>query len=50
MRSRLAIRILDQDRLLDAGASIYFDSSAAHSYRQVGRAPCEAVVVTTGYR
>lgn len=48
VRGRLAIRILDEDRLLDAGDSIYFDSTAPHSYRRVGRAPCEAVVVTTG--
>jgi transcriptional regulator with XRE-family HTH domain len=48
VRGRLAIRILDEDRVLDAGDSIYFDSSAAHSYRRVGRAPCEAIVVTTG--
>jgi len=48
VRGRLAIRILDEDRVLDAGDSIYFDSSAPHSYRRVGRAPCEAVVVTTG--
>jgi transcriptional regulator with XRE-family HTH domain len=48
VRGRLAIRILDEDRLLDAGDSIYFDSTAAHSYRRVGRTPCEAIVVTTG--
>jgi transcriptional regulator with XRE-family HTH domain len=48
VRGRLAIRILDEERLLDAGDSIYFDSTAPHSYRRLGRAPCEAVVVTTG--
>lgn len=48
VRGRLGIRILDEDRLLDAGDSIYFDSTAPHSYRRVGRAPCEGVVVTTG--
>jgi mannose-6-phosphate isomerase-like protein (cupin superfamily) len=48
VRGRLGIRILDEDRVLDAGDSIYFDSTAPHSYRRVGRAPCEAVVVTTG--
>jgi len=48
VRGRLVIRILDEDRLLDSGDSIYFDSTAPHSYRRAGRAPCEAVVVTTG--
>lgn len=48
VRGRLAVRILDEDRVLAAGDSIYFDSTAPHSYRRVGRAPCEAVVVTTG--
>ena len=48
VRGRLTVRILDEDRLLEAGDSIYFDSTAPHSYRRVGRAPCEAVVVTTG--
>ena len=48
VRGRLAVQVLDEDRLLEAGDSIYFDSTAPHSYRRVGRAPCEAVVVTTG--
>jgi transcriptional regulator with XRE-family HTH domain len=31
---------------LDAGDSIYFDSAVPHSYRRVGKKPCEAVIVT----
>lgn len=47
LRGKLALRILEDDHVLQAGDSIYFDSSAAHSYRKIGRPPCEAIVVTT---
>lgn len=33
---------------LSRGDSIYFDSMQKHSYRSLSKAPCAAVVVTTG--
>src|ERR1035437_11015736 len=32
---------------LDAGDSIYFDSSVPHTYRNAQKKPCSALVVTT---
>ncbi len=46
IRGLLALRIRDEEHLLAAGDSIYFDSSLLHSYRRHGRQPCAAVVVT----
>ena len=45
---RLAIAVGADEHVLAAGDSIYFDSSAAHSYRRVGSSECRAVVVTAG--
>lgn len=42
---RLALSIGTDEYQLDAGDSIYFDSSVPHSYRRVGPARCHAVVV-----
>ncbi len=46
MRGTLALRIREEEHLLAAGDSIYFDSSVPHSYRRHGRPPCSAIVVT----
>jgi transcriptional regulator with XRE-family HTH domain len=43
----LAITVSDEEHLLRAGDSIYFDPSPPHSYRRVGGRACRAVVVTT---
>lgn len=43
----LAISIGDEEHLLHAGDSIYFDPSPPHSYRRIGASACTAVVVTT---
>ena len=42
----LDIKIGSEDFALDAGDSIYFDSAVQHSYRRIGKNPCEAVIVT----
>jgi len=47
LRGTLGIRIGGEEQRLEAGDSIYFDASLAHSYRRLGAKPCCAVVVTT---
>ncbi len=47
MRGRLGLWIRDQEHHLDAGDSVYFDSSAPHGYRRAGTSACAALVVTT---
>jgi len=42
----LDIKVGSEDFSLEAGDSIYFDSAVQHSYRRMGRKPCEAVIVT----
>ncbi len=47
LHGRLALRVREEDHVLDAGDSIYFNSSVPHSYRSLGRGACDALVVTT---
>ena len=47
LRGTLAVRVGDEEHVLEADDSMYFDSSAPHTYRRVGARPCSAVVVTT---
>ena len=42
----LDIKVGSDTLSLEAGDSIYFDSAVQHSYRRVGKKPCEAVTVT----
>jgi transcriptional regulator with XRE-family HTH domain len=42
----LKVKIGEEENELRKQDAIYFDSSVAHSYRRVGKAPCSAVVVT----
>ncbi len=42
----LDIKVGSDTHSLEAGDSIYFDSAVQHSYRRVGKKPCEAVTVT----
>ena len=44
----LCLKIGNEEHLLGAGDSIYFDSGVQHSYRRRDRTPCRAVVVTAG--
>lgn len=44
----LSIYIGDEEHVLDAKDSIYFDSSVPHAYRRVGGKSCCAIVVTAG--
>lgn len=43
----VAIRYQDEEYILNSGDSVYFDSSAPHSYRGVGTATAKAMVITT---
>ena len=46
MKGRLGLRIGMDDYELEAGDSIYFDASVPHTYRRVGKQPCQAMIVT----
>lgn len=43
----LAITFQDEDHVLKAGDSVYFDSSEPHSYRGLSDPPARCVVITT---
>lgn len=47
LHGRLALRVRDEDHVLRAGDSIYFNSAVPHSYRAAARGLCDALVVTT---
>jgi mannose-6-phosphate isomerase-like protein (cupin superfamily) len=42
----LRLRVGDEEHTLEAGDSIYFDSTAPHGYRRTGAKACTAIVVT----
>ncbi len=44
-RGQLGMHIGEEDYVLEAGDSLYFDSSQMHSYRREGSKPCSAIVV-----
>jgi transcriptional regulator with XRE-family HTH domain len=46
LRGKLELHIGTEEHILDAGDSIYFDSSLPHSYRRISQKPCSAIVVT----
>lgn len=43
----VAIRYQDEEYMMESGDSVYFDSSAPHSYRGVGTQTAKAIVITT---
>ncbi len=45
-KGTLALKIGIDDYELETGDSIYFDGDVPHSYRGLGKVPCQAVVVT----
>jgi transcriptional regulator with XRE-family HTH domain len=47
LKGGLHLRIADQEHVLNAGDSIYFDSALPHSYANPGRSAFAAMVVTT---
>ena len=48
IEGKLEMKIGVETFQLSAGDSIYFDSVQKHTYRSLDRAPCTAIVVTTG--
>lgn len=47
IEGKMCIRCHGEDYPLEAGDSVYFDSSEPHSYRGVGEEAAKAVVITT---
>ena len=47
LSGRLVLTVNDAEHSLAVGDSVYFDSSAPHSYRREGRHGCTALVVVT---
>lgn len=48
MKGKLGLKIGLDDYELEAGDSIYFDPTVPHTYRRVGKTPCQAMIVTAG--
>ncbi|MGO9923196.1 MAG: cupin domain-containing protein, partial [Isosphaeraceae bacterium] len=48
MKGKLGLKIGLDDYELDAGDSIYFYPSVPHTYRRIGKPPCQAMIVTAG--
>lgn len=46
LAGELEIKLGEEQHVLDAGDSVYFDASVPHSYRRHSRTACSAVVVT----
>ena len=46
LHGQLEMQVGNNQHVLDAGDSIYFDSSQPHSYRRTSRKRCSAIVVT----
>ena len=47
LHGQLEMRVGNEEHVLEAGDSIYFDSSQPHSYRRLSKKRCSAIVVTT---
>jgi transcriptional regulator with XRE-family HTH domain len=46
LRGTLSVHIHDDEHVLEADDSMYFDSSVPHGYRRQGTRACQAIVVT----
>src|SRR6516165_1306966 len=45
LRGELAVKVGNDQTVLDAGDAMYFDSETPHAYRRHGRSSCAAIVV-----
>jgi transcriptional regulator with XRE-family HTH domain len=45
LRGELAVKVGDEQTVLEAGDAMYFDSKTPHAYRRHGRSSCAAIVV-----
>jgi len=48
LKGKLGLKIGLNDFELDSGDSIYFDPTVPHTYRRIGKPPCQAMIVTAG--
>ena len=48
VKGKLGLKIGLNDYELEAGDSIYFDPTVPHTYRRIGKTPCQAMIVTSG--
>ena len=46
VKGKLGLRIGVNTYELDSGDSIYFDPTVPHTYRRLGKVPCQAMIVT----
>ena len=46
LSGKLVLILRDEETLLGAGDSVYFDSTVPHGYHRGGTRPCTAVVIT----
>ena len=46
-KGKLGLKIGMDDYELEAGDSVYFDSTVPHTYRRLGKRPCQAMIVTS---
>lgn len=46
VQGTLTVRVGDEDHVLAAGDSMYFDASVSHGYRRSGGRACHAIIVT----
>jgi transcriptional regulator with XRE-family HTH domain len=46
LSGELELRVGKEEHRLGEGDAIYFDASAAHGYRRIGKDPCRAIVVS----
>jgi transcriptional regulator with XRE-family HTH domain len=47
LQGTLTVQVGGDDHALEAGDSMYFDSSVPHGYRRTGGRACNAIIVTT---
>lgn len=47
IRGALEVAIGSETYTLNSGDAIYFESAVRHSYRRIGKQPCNAVIVTS---
>ena len=47
LAGKLSVHIGGEEHAIDAGDSIYFDSTVPHGYRRSGGRICSAIVVTS---
>lgn len=45
-KGKLGLKVGLDDYELEVGDSVYFDASVPHTYRRVGKQPCQALIVT----